>query len=75
MVNMCHMYAGADPGVSEGGFGQTSVYIIKLLLLFNKSIFHKKKYGQDICVCFTLGGSTKPPGLPLDPPQCVYVCV
>ena len=29
-------------------------------------VFHKKKYGQDICVCFTLGGSTKPP---LDPPQ------
>ena len=36
---------GADPGFSEGGFGQTPTYIIQLLLLFNKSFFsHKKKY-------------------------------
>ena len=29
--------------------------------------FHKKKYGQNTCICITLGGSTEPP---LDPPQC-----
>ena len=40
-----------------------------MLLLFNKSFFHKKKYGQIICVCFTLGGSTGPPEIPQDPPQ------
>ena len=62
------MKAGADPGFSEGGFGQTSAHIIWLLLLLSKSFFntYTKKYGQDICVCFTLGGSTEPP---LDPPQ------
>ena len=37
---------GADPGFSEGSFGKMSAYIILLLLLFNKSFFHNKKYGQ-----------------------------
>ena len=40
-------------------------------MLFNKLFFHKKKYGQSICVYFTLGGSTEPPETPLDPPQSV----
>ena len=38
--------SGADPGFCEGGFEQTSAYIILMLLLFSKSFFHKKKYGQ-----------------------------
>ena len=33
------------------------------------SPFSQEKYGQNIYVCFTLGGSTKPPEPPLDPPQ------
>ena len=32
-------------------------YISHVLLLYNKSFFHKKKYGQNICICFNLGGS------------------
>ena len=59
-------FVGVDPGLSEKGFKQPSTYVIWLLLLFNKSFLHKKKYGQNICVWFTLGGSTEPP---LDPPQ------
>ena len=34
-------WPGADPGFSDGGFGQTSAYII--LLLLNKPFFHNKK--------------------------------
>ena len=39
--------SGADPGFSEGGggglgFGQTSAYIVYLLLLFNKSFLTRK---------------------------------
>ena len=34
-------WPGADPGFSDGRFGQTSAYII--LLLLNKSLFHNKK--------------------------------
>ena len=47
-------YTEADPGFSERGLGQTSAYII-YLWLFNKSFFYGRTYGQNICVCFSLG--------------------
>ena len=31
-------------------------------------LFRKKKYGQNICVCF-IRGSTESPKPPMDPPQ------
>ena len=47
----CIFNSGADPGFSEGEggwFGQT--FACTIWLLFNKSFFHKKEYGQNICV-------------------------
>ena len=38
-----HVVSGADPEFSEGWFGQTSAYIIYLLLLFDKSFFSQEK--------------------------------
>ena len=38
-----HVVFGADPEFSEGWFGQTSAYIIYLLLLFDKSFFSQEK--------------------------------
>ena len=37
-----------EPEFSEWEFGQTLMYIFKLL--FNKSLFHKKKYGNNISI-------------------------
>ena len=63
-------YPGADPGFSDGGSDKRPPTIsIKSLLIFNKYSFHKKRYGQNSCVCFTLGGLTESPELPLDPPE------
>ena len=59
---------GADPGFSERGFGQTSAYII-IVIVVQQVLYHKKKYGQNSCVCFILGGSTEPTKPPLDPPR------
>ena len=42
---------GADPEYCRGGGGvRTNVHLHQLLLFFNKSFFHKKKYGKNICV-------------------------
>ena len=35
--------------------------------------FRKKKYGQNISICFTLGGSTEPPEPTRDQPQNIVV--
>ena len=43
MLSQSAKTAGADPGFSERGFGQTSAYITKLLLLINKFFFSQEK--------------------------------
>ena len=55
---------------SKGGIGQTSAYIIQLLLLLNKSFFHKKKtVWSRYWRLLHFRGLTEPPEPPLDPPQ------
>ena len=46
--------AGADPGFNEGegGRGRTNVRLHHFIVIVIKQVlFHKKKYGQKICVC------------------------
>ena len=49
--------AGADPGFSEGrvggwGGGLTNVRLHHFTVIVIKQLlFHKKKYGQNICIC------------------------
>ena len=48
-------------------FGNVHLHYL-IVIVVKQVIFHKEKYGQNDCVCFTTGGSTEPPEPPLDRP-------
>ena len=50
-----------------GAFGNVNLHYL-IVIVVKQVIFHKKKYGQNDCVCFTSGSSTEPPEPPLDRP-------
>ena len=68
-TTMEHPNTGADPGFSKGGVCVCGGGVRTITRLHPTSFFHKKKYGQNICVCFALEGLTESPEPPLDPPQ------
>ena len=63
-------YAGEDPGFSRGGFGELSPS-------YGVQAFENQVFGNMISNVLreNLGGSTEPPGPPLDPLQVWRICI